>query len=353
MTFKPTVLLTTLLLCASPVAALSAPPTGTLVRLNEAFRIAGDVGPAVWPGFTAEDAPVLLISDEVEFLLNVSAPPEGFEILPDQRFRGKAVFARPRVFPPTLQASFPAIGRETVVVGTASATGLSGPAWVLMVAHELFHVHQATLGFHRDVAALRIGPENEGQWQLDYPFPYGDPAVGGALSAIAGELSGMLGSSTGRACAAVSAAAALHQLLARLASDSSRHRDYLRFVIAKEGTARYFELALARELARSYEPSQEFLRLEGGPAFRDLWRSRYSSLDKELSAVGSKGLSRSDFYTLGLGIALALDELEPGWKQQGESSSLLWVDQQFRRVAAEQKCQPSPASTGAGGAPLY
>ena len=159
---------------ALPLAADVA--TQHLVRLNESFRIAEVLGPRVWPGFTAQDSPVILIDGELEYLLNSQDGAEGFTAT-TQTFRGRTIFSRPRIFPPGLQASFPAIGRPAVVIGTPEGTKTEPAIWTIVVLPSCFTSTLCSREVEK-VASLVISPANDGQWQLSYPFPY-VPASGG------------------------------------------------------------------------------------------------------------------------------------------------------------------------------
>lgn len=247
-----------------------------LSRLDDAFRFAKTLGPRVWPGFTAEESPIILIDGDHEFLLNSATGAEGFTETP-QRFRDKPVYVRARVFPPNLQASFPAIGRATVVIGTPEATKSDPAAWTITVLHELFHVFTFEHGEVEKVAALGIGPMNDARWQLSYPFPYADPRVAAAVRAAA--------------------LAPSRESLAAIAKlVSPKDYAYLKFVITKEGVARYFENRIGE--------------LAGVP--------------QHVASVGPT-ISRSDFYTLGLRVGLHLDQVSPDWKRHYFDSGV-WLD---------------------------
>lgn len=316
-------------LASTALAAPPPPPAAEIIRLGEAFRIAEELGPLVWPGFTASGAPVLLVAGEHEYLLNTSGA-EGFEPM-DATFRGGPVVVRPRIFPPGLEASFPAIGRETVVIGTAAATGKSGARWTLIVLHELFHVFQANrLGLGERVARLSIQKDDDGQWQLEHPFPYRDPKIERALHVVGFTTFAALESDRTKEMAAV-AAESLAVLLDLLESlyPGEGHDEYLRFVATKEGLARYFELRIAREAARSWTPSAEFRDLEGVDAFAQAWRDRYESLPFQIKHLGRVSRSRSELYNLGLGLALVLDRLGDPWQPALASDANSWIDRVF------------------------
>ena len=131
------------------------------LRLAEAFRLAERVRSEVWPGWQRTAMAVLLVTDSTEFLVGHPRPTSEFAPLGQDSVLGHEVRARPRRFPPTLLATFPAVGGiATIVVGTAERTGKSSTAWVLTLLHEHFH-----------------------QWQTSLPDYYHGPARSGSPAA--------------------------------------------------------------------------------------------------------------------------------------------------------------------------
>src|SRR5262252_1930032 len=101
---------------AAPELPPSIPPADR-VRVAEAFRLAGRIGDALWPGWSRVPFALVLVTPETEFFIRHPSPP------PDARPLGKdpvlesEVYARPRSFPVGLLATFPVDGVSTVVVG--------------------------------------------------------------------------------------------------------------------------------------------------------------------------------------------------------------------------------------------
>lgn len=333
-----------LLLFAADLHAAVAPEH--LVRLDEAYRLADTIGAAVWPGFRANEAPVVLIDGDFEYLLNSAAPAGGFHDVTGQTFRERPVFVRPRTFAPKLQASFPAIGRDAVVIGTAEATGLMPARWTTVVLHEFFHVYEGTRGQYDKVAALAIGPRNDGQWQLDFPFPYADERVRRALHLTGLDLYRAIESDADLAYDAHAASEALQNVVDVLAlafPTATKNASYMKFVATGEGVARYFEYRVAELAARAYKPSDTFAKQEGAGAFRDAWESYYRTLPYQIKHLGNVSRSRPEFYSLGLGLALVLDRIRPGW-QGDDFIRSGWIDDTFRDAVS-----PAPASCPAPG----
>jgi hypothetical protein len=138
---------------------------------------------------------ILLVSDSVEYLLGHSkAGPEFSRARRDSLF-GESVWTRSRVFPPTLLATFPAVGgMPTIVVGTAEHTGKSSTEWVITLLHEHFHEWQYSMrDYYRRVAKLDLsGGDSTGAWMLNYPFPYDSPPVETAAKQLAQAVSSAL-----------------------------------------------------------------------------------------------------------------------------------------------------------------
>ena len=303
------------------LAALRVHANEHFDRLNEAFRIAETVGSRVWPGFDVHDAPIVLVTESTEYLLNTKDGAAGFAVT-DERFRDRPVFTRARVFPPNLLASFPAIGRPAVVVGTPEATQHKPETWTIVILHELFHVYQEELGMSERAAALQIGSRDDGQWQLDYPFPYTDERITNALHVLGHEIYRAL-ESTGDRGEVVSEALQTVMDMIRLIEPKTKSAEYLKFVITKEGLARYFEYRVAKELGSEDE--------------------KYKAMLLKIRDLGRVSRSRTELYALGMGLALLLDRLQPGWQRTYFQSSL-WLDDYFVRSADPRKSGTSAAS---------
>jgi hypothetical protein len=303
-------------------------PDEQKTRLREAFRLAEQLGPEVWPGFDGRGAPVILIAGETEYLLNRAEPAGGFVAVPGDLFNGLPTFARARVFPPGLRASFPAIGVETVVVGTAEETGLAPAEWVFVVAHEIFHVFQASRGLDKKIHALAIGPPEDADWHLNFPFPYADTEVAAAVRGLGSALRDALTAPPGDR-AQIQAAASevrrelttLEALLAERTGDA-RAYNYLRYQTGKEGVARYVEYRLAERAA------------SGNPAYAALWEERYAGQLARLDDEKTSARERSQFYLIGLGLGLLLDRLEPAWKERYFEPGV-WLDDLLEEALSE------------------
>ena len=139
-------------------AAQAEVPRRDRVRLAEAMRLADKLGDEIWPGWRHTPMPVLLVTDSVEFLIGHSEPSADFAKLGYDSLLTREVRTRPRQFPPTLLATFPAVsGKPTIVIGSAERTGKSSTAWVLTLMHEHFHQWQSSRpDYYAGVARLDL-----------------------------------------------------------------------------------------------------------------------------------------------------------------------------------------------------
>jgi hypothetical protein len=287
--------------------------------IAEAYHLWRTLGEELWPGWTKVSMAMVYITAENEFAIGFSKPLAGFRPLADTRCEGVPVLARARTFGPHLSASFPLEGVPAVVIGRPAALEKSPGEWVVTAAHEMFHVLQYHRGSMRRVASLKIGPENDASWQLNFPFPYKDADVMRLI-----HLQGYLAYLAARASdaadvrysagVALEAAAVYRDMLGRL-DPSGRSANYSRFQEWTEGTALYTEYKMAEAAAGpGYQPTPAFLKLPGARSYRDLWETTYRNKVFLAKHAGRAARSRTAFYHLGLAKCLLLDRLDPGWK---------------------------------------
>jgi hypothetical protein len=105
------------------------------IRVAEFYRLAPSIEDKVWAGWSKVPSPLILVTPDSEFLTRHPDPPKDFKPI-DQD-----LFARPRQYPVSLQATFPAFGPPAVmVVGEpANTESKASTPWLFIVMHEHFH----------------------------------------------------------------------------------------------------------------------------------------------------------------------------------------------------------------------
>jgi hypothetical protein len=292
-------------------------PADDRIRLAEARRLAIAIQDSVWPGWDAAPFAVLLVTDSVEYLLWHPRPSADFQSLGYDSLLASDVVARPRTFPPTFLATFPAVGGVvTIVVGEPAKTGKNSTTWVLTLLHEHFHQLQMSRpGYFAAVDDLQLSHgDQSGMWMLNYPFPYDNPEVQRSFTAFAEVLIWTAFPDSGPRTADYPLQ--VYGIVRGAVRDHLAPADlrYFDFQLWQEGVARYIELASARAAARSYRPSAGFAALPDFVPYRDAARALSDQLVRELLATDLEANKRTTFYAMGAARALMLDRTTPGWK---------------------------------------
>jgi hypothetical protein len=306
------------------------------VLITEAYSLWSAVADEVWPGASALKAPFVYVGEHHEYAIGFPGTLKGFtqtgDSLPDRR----SIQVRQRTLHRDLSASFPLEGTPAVVMGSPEALGKSLGNWVITAGHEMFHVFQAANGAYDKAAELQIGPKGDSSWHLSFPFPYSDADVM-RLIHLQGYLVWLAAqsSSTDEAIynigTAVDAARVYRSHLAHLRTDEKVYR-YSQYQEWNEGVAAYFEYRFAQKAANGgYRPTQGFSSLPSFQRYEDLWREVYESRPFLAKHAGRAAKSRTAFYHLGAGKALALDKADPGWKKRYFAPGL-WLDDLLANV---------------------
>ena len=305
-----------LLTAAAAGAQHTQLPADDRIRLAEARRLANAIQDSVWPGWGAAPFAVLLVTDSVEYLLWHPQPSADFQALGYDSLLATDVLVRPRTFPPTFLATFPAVGGVvTIVVGEPAKTGKNSTLWVLTLLHE--HFHQLQMSRPRYFAAVEgLGlshGDQSGMWMLNYPFPYDSGSIQRYFAGLAQVLLRTALADSGPPTAdALRAYGRMRRALGvELAPADLR---YLDFQLWQEGVARYIEYASARVAARSYTPSPAFAALPDFVPYGDAARALRAQIVRELRTVDLGFNKRVTFYPIGAARALLLDRTTPGWK---------------------------------------
>jgi hypothetical protein len=258
----------------------------------------------------------LLVGDSAEFLIGERRPPAEFIPLGYDSLLKRAVWTRPRQFPPNLLATFPAVGgRPTIVIGSAERTGKSSAEWVLTVLHEHFHQWQYSRpGYYQGVAGLGLANgDSTGQWMLDYPFPYDSAPVQRDMRRLAASLRQALDAPRAERLRALrSVAGAREALRHRVTAADYR---YFEFQLWQEGVARFVEYAAAAAAGAAGAPSAQFRELPDYVPYDSLADRARRTLGRELEQLDLGRQRRVAFYAVGAAIAVLLEETRPDWKR--------------------------------------
>jgi hypothetical protein len=307
--------LSTILLLIS--AALAQTPNQHLpaedaVRVREFYRLASTIQDQLWPNWSSIPAPLLLITDEAEFLTHHPSPPREFQRIDD------SFYVRPRRFSTDLLATFPAFGPPSVIVigqPRNTASKRSTP-WLITLMHEHFHqLQNAQPGYFDTVKNLGLNRgDSSGMWMLNYAFPYDKPEVKQGFARLRDRLLSALSEVDAAPFknAANQYVQERKEFFARLSPDDAR---YLNFQIWQEGIARYTEIKAA-EAAAHYRPSSEYTALaDAEPLSEYAPKLRAATLD-ELKRADLAESKRTVVYSFGAVEGLLLDRLNAGWKEQ-------------------------------------
>ncbi len=305
-----TLLVTAPLAAQTPAAAPAQLPADDAIRIREFYRLAAEVQDRIWPLWSATPAPLLLVTSETEFLTHHPAPP------PDFKKVAEDFYARPRHFPTNLLATFPAFGPPSVIVigEPANTDAKTSTPWLFVVLHEHFHqLQNAQPGNFKATEDLGLARgDTSGMWMLNYPFPYGDAALGRAFAHLRDTLLAALREPDAAKFAALAAEykAERKQFLAQLAPDD---RKYLSFQIWQEGIARYTQV-VAAEAAAGYRPTAEYAALPDASPFATYGQEMRAQTLEALKHVELATAQRVAVYPFGCAEGFLLDRLDPKWK---------------------------------------
>lgn len=311
-----------------------------LVLLREAMQIVQLVGDDVWDGWSDIPKTTLIISSGREYLVNLpkgSESPPGFE-LTDERAMGRAVYSRPRTLSSTLRAAFPIGGIPVAVIGAWRADVESPNEWVVGLIEQWFHLLQFDQGEQAKVAQLSVGRSRDHSWQVNYSFPFDDPAIGNAMLLLGQSLydfwtrGAHLPRAGQRAFLAATASAALQNLRAVVTlKHGAEAYEYFQLQTWRAGVARYSSILVARAVARAealkeYKRTDGFDRLDEHQSYATLWEDEFSRRFWLIRTAGLEGeRDRTSFNALGHGIAELLDGIGFDWKARYFEADI-WLD---------------------------
>ena len=298
---------------AQSVEPRSSPqlPSKDAIRIREFYRLAPAVSAQVWPNWANTPAPLLLVTDETEFLTHDAQPPGEFKKVADD------LYARPRHFPTNLLATFPAFGPPSIIViGEAEKTeAKNSTPWLFVLLHEHFHqLQDSQPGMFEEVNKLGLAHGDEtGMWMLNYPFPYEKPELGHSFVQLRDlSVKALKEQDDGKFRLLVKQyTAERKKFFAALSPDD---RKYLSFQLWKEGIARYVQIKSA-EAAAQYQPSAEYAALADYEPFASYAARARSDTLNELTHVDLAKQKRVFVYSFGACEGLLLDRVNPRWRE--------------------------------------
>jgi hypothetical protein len=301
-------------------------PSGDSVRIEEFYLLASQIQDKVWPGWGSTPSPLLLVTQEREFLTRYPEPPGDFKKIRED------LYARPRQFSTGLLATFPAFGPLSVIVigEPANTEAKTSTPWLFVVMHEHFHqLQDGQPGFYEKVKGLGLAHGDEtGMWMLNYPFPYEKVELARSFASLRDSLLTALNEKDESKFEtfAKQYAAERRRFFALLGAED---RKYLSFELWKEGIARYIQIKCA-EAAASYEPTAGFRALPDYESFESYARrARQVTLD-ELKKADLASWKRVVVYSFGGSEGLLLDRLNPKWKD-GYFQNFFTLDPYFEQ----------------------
>jgi hypothetical protein len=280
------------------------------VRIREFYRLASQISAKVWPGFEKVPAPLLLVTQEAEFLTHHPNPPKDFTRIDND------LYVRPRQFPTGLLATFPAFGPPSVIVigDPANTSAKTSTPWLITLMHEHFHQWQDEQpDLYSKVNALGLAHGDQtGMWMLNYAFPYEDAEVGRSYAELRDALLVAIDENDEKRFQEAARAYMVERkkFFAKLSEEDRR---YLSFQLWKEGIARYVQVKCAEEAA-NFTPSAEYKAIGDYESFESYAkRARRETLD-ELKHSDLATSKRVVVYALGAAEGFLLDRMNPKWR---------------------------------------
>jgi hypothetical protein len=305
--------------------------------IEELYHLWSAEADSVWIGASKTKIPVLYIKSDTEYAIGFPEKVLGFVPVSGPSELHRSVQARPRILATDLSASFPVEGVAAVVIGSPELLKKSPEDWVLVAAHEMFHVFQAANGSYAKTSALKISPSGDPSWQLTFPFPFANLDVmrlihlqGYTLWLTATSKDDEVQYNLGTA---LEAAQVYRTFLDRIGQP--KDYSYSEFQEWNEGVAAYTQYRLAEAATQNYVPTLDFRTLPGFQGYAALWKQTYQNWPYLVKHAGRAARDRNAFYHLGMGKALALDKAYPAWKNQYFAAGI-WLDD-LLKTALEQR----------------
>jgi hypothetical protein len=310
-TFLTSVIILTTLSGSIACCAEALPQSG-VVRIAEFYRLSSQIEDGIWPEWSKVVSPLLLITQDKEYLTRFPGIPEGFTAT------GDGFVIRNRQFPAQLQTTFTPFGPPSVIaIGEPGATASKTTTpWEITLMHEHFHQLQfAQPGYFEALDALGLKHEdNSGMWMLNYPFHYDNPEINAAFVKLRDSLFSAVEERDSKRFQHKSREyiQQRNEFLTLLSPDD---RKYLDFQLWQEGMARYIQI-MAAEAAATYEPTNAYRALPDYESFATYAPKLRQQTLHELGTVTLAKDKRVAFYSFGAVEGLLLDRMNPRWKRE-------------------------------------
>lgn len=282
--------------------------------IREALHLQSVLGRSIWPNWNSSKTPFLYKTPGYDFLINHPKPPADFKPFNDKLW-GAEIMVRANKDTFSYRAAYPIEGIITVVV-SAPKKEEDPCSWVLMAAHELFHIYQ---GFDRSVANPFIGKYSN-YHELSFPFDYKNKNILAGCGIEAELLVNLVTKNiinSGDSVVSKKVFNRMQTIFSAIITDSLQIK-YKQWMEWLEGVAKYTEYKLAY-LAGSpsgYKPSKEFSDTFPDASYADLWTKSYAGQISPIRFVGEGVSGSMMFYYTGIGKALVLDKIQPDWKMR-------------------------------------
>lgn len=306
---------------AAELAAQTKPAISEIdrIRIAEVYRVGEKVQNAVWKDWDKAPFSMLLVTNENEFLIRHPKPSDEFQSIGYDAVLKSEIFVRPRKFSKSFLATFPAFGREPVIViGQAENTeAKTSTAWLFTALHEHFHQLQYSQPtYYADVNALNLSRGDQtGMWQINFPFPYQKKEIAEKFR----QLTDLLLTAYNASSRADREKTLSDYLTERQKFASSLEADdyrYASFQLWQEGIARYAQYKAAEIASRKMKPSAEFRQLKDFTPF-EAERERILAMTfNEMKTLDLTRWQRTVFYPFGAIEGLLLDRVNPAWREK-------------------------------------
>jgi len=289
------------------------------IRIAEVYRIGEKLQDRVWPGWSTAPFSILFVTDDYEFLIRHPKANDEFTSIGYDKLLKSEVFVRPRKFQKSFLATFPAFGRQPVIViGKAENTSdKTSTRWVFVALHEHFHQLQYSRpDYFSSVDDLGLARgDTSGMWQINFPFPYKQADVVAKFRILTTQLLNLYKAS-GEKNDGEKLQAYLHEREKFFSSLSVDDRKYASFQLWQEGIARYTQYKMAALAAAKLKPSKSFRKLKDFTPFQAEADRLLAVTTDEMRTLDLATWERVVFYPFGAVEGLVLDKYNPKWQSE-------------------------------------